>query len=417
MAASAQDSASSGADLTRFDVLNERGWNIPHPSVADTLLDDVGGMRSTLADAGIGVFGLSAPNLYVTDLSRSNTGKPRAVNGQVATWSEAFETASLTFDLGKIGLEGGQLIFDGTATLNGLQQVNGPDVVRVRSLAYDQLLADGAIEIQLGHYANDTHFVGTFVGGSFATGVLGPQAIIPDEVGRSFGAFGTPAAEVRVAFGDGFYDKLGVQRSLPQGGANVEARINPGAGFTFAPPGTGALTINEFGYQKQPSASQDSVWLRVGGMYNTTPYRTFTTGRGVDNWALYALLDHQLTSDPKAPYRGLYVGGSAMYAPPEQNLFSQYYELRAYQFGPFDARPSDFASIVASYETYSREGRNRLAPPHLGAFATSSVIGSYAFHVRPGLYVQPGFGLTTNPDISRAYANVFNAYLSLTAFY
>src|SRR5262249_12427104 len=153
--------------------------------------------------------------------------------------------------------------------------------------------------------------------------------------------------------------------------------------------------------------------------YNTTRYPTFTTGHGVENWALYALADRQLlSSDPAQPVRGLYAGVSAMYAPPEQNLFNQYYEIRTYSFGPFDARPTDFASLVVSYESYSKEGQEALAPPAFGAFAqTISAIGSYAFHIVPGFYLQPGLGWTAHASVSRQFNDAFNAFLGITAFF
>ena len=413
-----RESDSNAADLTRFDALNQRGWNIPHPSVADTLLDDVGGMRSTLADAGVGVYGISI-NLFEYDLTQSNRGKPRAVNGQVGTWNEAFQAQALTYDLSKLGLKDGQLVLDAFVTVASLQQVNIPDVARITDLSYNQILAGGKIGLEAGYYPNSFRFVGTEVGGSLAAGVLGPQAVIPFEVGLSFPPFGTPAADIKTDLGGGFYNRAGVQRSLAPGGALVERRVNPGAGLRFAPDSTGPLYVDEVGYQKQASTDQASTWVRVGGLYNTTRYPTFTTGHGVENWGLYALADRQLlSSDPAQPDRGLYVGASAMYAPPAQNLFSQYYEARVYDFGPFDARPTDFGSLVVSYETYSKEGQEALAPPAFGAFAqTISAIGSYAFHVRSGFYLQPGLGWTAHASVSRQYDDAFNAFLGITAFF
>jgi porin len=285
-------------------------------------------------------------------------------------------------------------------------------------LEYNQILADGKISIQIGEYANDVRFVGSQVGGYLATGSLGPQAVIPFEVGLSFAGFGTPAAEIKFNIPGDFYDRAGVQQSVAPGGGNAEVKVNPGVGLKFAPVGTRALFINEFGYEKAASASQEFTWIRVGGIYNTTQFRNFSNGQNAGNWAVYALWDRQLTSlSKKQSYRGLYVGASVMYAPPEQNLFSQYYEARIYDIGPFDARPGDFASLVIFHETYSREGQEALAPTAFGSNdATSSVIGSYAFHVRPGIYVQPGLGLTTNPSVSHFFNNSFDVYLSLTAY-
>ena len=390
------------ADLTRFDALNERGWVIPHPPVADTLLDDVGGVRSALADAEIGFYGISS-NIFEYDLTQANLGKPIAVNGQGGTWNTAYQFLSVTYDASRFGLSGGQLVFNGYIIPDSLQQVNIPDVTRIGAISYHQDLADGKVQIQVGYFSAATYFVGQEVGGSLAAGVLGPQAFIPFEVGLSFPPFGTPGFNIKGDLGGGFYDRAGVQRSMPPGGGQVEARINSGVGLKFAPDDTNVLFVNELGYQKAPAVGQAATWVRFGQIYNTTEYKSFLSGRDVQNWALYLLGDRQLTSiSPALPLRGLYVGASVMYAPPGQNLFTQYYELRAYEFGPFDARPEDFTSIVVSYEAYSKEGQDVLAPPAFGAFAqTVSAIGSYAFHVRPGLYVQPGIGWTSHANVSR----------------
>lgn len=416
--ACAQESASDAAALTRFDALSQKGWNIPHPSVADTIVGDAGGVRSTLADAGVGFYGFLGPNLFLYDLTQANAGKPRVLNGQVGTWSQVYASLAVSYDLKKIGLDGGQLTIIPIAAVNGLQLVNGPDYIRIRDLSYYQSLAGGKISFEAGFYANDIRFIGNFVGGSLAAGTLGPQAFIPYEAGISRAGFSAAATDVRIDLGGGFYDRAGVQRGLVAGNGILERQINPNPGLRFAPRNTGVLFINEFGFQKTPSASQASVWFRAGGIYNTTDYPAFTSGRGMHNWALYALADHQLTSTDRAqPFHGLYVGASVMYAPPLQNLFSQYYELRAYQFGPFSARPEDFASVVASYETYSKEGGEVLSPPAIGAFSnTTSIIGTYAFHVRPGVYVQPGLGYITHPSVSRAFNNEFNCYLNLNFF-
>jgi len=60
-------------------------------------------------------------------------------------------------------------------------------------------------------------------------------------------------------------------------------------------------------------------------------------GRSTGNYAAYVLADQQFVQ--LAPVegqaaRGWYAGVSAMYAPPELNRFSQYYEFRLYGIGP-----------------------------------------------------------------------------------
>ena len=51
--------------------------------------------------------------------------------------------------------------------------------------------------------------------------------------------------------------------------------------------------------------------------------------------------------------QGVYVGGSAMYAPPELNRFSQYYEARIYGIGLIPGRPLDLLSGVFTDNVFS----------------------------------------------------------------
>src|SRR5262249_17249153 len=216
MVACAQEAGSNAADLTRFDVLNERGWNFPHPSVADTLLGDVGGFRSALADVGVRFYGLSV-NLFEYDLTQSNRGKPLTVNGQVGTWNDAYQVPNLTYDLGRVGLKDGQLVLGAFISVDSLQTVNVPDVARIDNLSYNQTLADAKVFIQVGYSGKGFHFVDITAGGNLAAGVLGPQAVIPFEVGMSFPPFATPAANIETDLGGGFYNRASVQRSLAPG--------------------------------------------------------------------------------------------------------------------------------------------------------------------------------------------------------
>ncbi|MGY4310701.1 hypothetical protein [Bradyrhizobium sp. JR3.5] len=106
-------------------VLGYKGWNIPFPSFADTLLLDDGGFRTALASQGIGFlsFGitLSQANMLDTPRSVPNSYPPCTYQnhlggicaGNQAYFGESFglgynHNTYLTYDLGRVGLEGGQ---------------------------------------------------------------------------------------------------------------------------------------------------------------------------------------------------------------------------------------------------------------------------------------------------------------------
>ena len=148
-------------------------------------MGDAGGVRSTLADAGFGFWGAST-NIFEYDLTQANLGKPIAVNGQGGTWNVAEQLLSVTYDTGRLGLQGGQLLVSGFLVDDSLQKLNIPDLNRVSDITYNQQLAGGKINLQVGYSSGADYFVGTAVGGSLAAGVLGPQANIPYEVGLSF---------------------------------------------------------------------------------------------------------------------------------------------------------------------------------------------------------------------------------------
>ena len=107
----------------------------------------------------------------------------------------------------------------------------------------------GVLDFKAGYIDNTQEFLGINVGGNLATGNLGPQATIPFQLGLSYGGFAAPGINVRVRSKTGFYNKFGIQRSLPPGGARAENAVNPG-GFRFSPPGTGVLLIDEIGFNR-----------------------------------------------------------------------------------------------------------------------------------------------------------------------
>jgi porin len=87
-----------------------------------------------------------------------------------------------------------------------------------------------------------------------------------------------------------------------------------------------------------------------------------------------------------------------MYAPPEFNRFSQYYEARLYGIGLLPSRPTDMVSVVVSRTVFSnyvvdaalRSGQ--LA--HTGNF---SVTAAYYAPIVPGVRVGFGLGYTDHP--------------------
>ncbi len=281
------------------------------------------------------------------------------------------------------------------------------------SLGYHQSLFDGKIEVKLGYFDNSQDFAGMAVGGNVATGALGPQARIPVQVGLSAAGFGTPTLTVRARLSDYLYVKGGVARSMSPDGFEAELAAND-SGLKWSVPRAKALYVGEGGYNR-PSGEDKSLWIRVGGIYNTSDYRRFVDGEAEDNWGVYAAIDAQLTQpDALMPFRGVYGGFTVNYAPDEQNLFTNYYEGRVYGIGLLPNRPFDMASVVASYNGLGRPGLDAIAPTGESDDHTVSVIGSYAYRLKPGVFLQPGAGVVFNPSFYPKRDTALNLYLGVT---
>jgi porin len=185
-----------------------------------------------------------------------------------------------------------------------------------------------------------------------------------------------------------------------------ETAKNP-TGIEFFEEGANAVYLNELGYKVAAGSDRLSTWVRGGAVYNSSLYHDFATGGMSTKSGFYLLGDQQILqfAPGSAPGRGLYVGASAMYTPPETSIFSQYYEARLYGVGPFDARPRDFVSVVYSHNEISKFAANpvNLTAALTGTFAqytTNSLTASYTARLAPGIYATAGVSYTDNPSFT-----------------
>jgi len=400
----------------RFDALSEKGWAIPFPHVGDTIVGDAGGMRSKLADNGIGIFALSLNNFSANMLSGDHGGT-QVYMGQKPTVT-SFNEILMSYDLSHIGIKNGQLNFGVLNEMVTWEPMGPRQPIGLARLNYYQSFLDDRVQMKIGYLLNDVEYVGLFVGGSFANGTLGPNGIIPFEVGLSRAPMPTPGINVKTEF-NGFYNKFGIQRSVSPDGAQAEHDANP-SGFRFSTPGARALFIDEVGYQLHAGHADRAVWLRAGGIYNTSQYTNFEHGgKTSDNYAVYAAGDYQLSHPGNSPtYRGIYTGLSFNYAPPDRNAISQYYEARVYAIGVFPSRPADMISFIYSHSQFSQFVRADVALEGLTSVAGSnSVTAAYVYHVAKGVYANAGVSYVDKPALAPAKKNALLGLVSLNLLF
>ena len=87
-----------------------------------------------------------------------------------------------------------------------------------------------------------------------------------------------------------------------------------------------------------------------------------------------------------------------MYAPPELNRVSQYYEARLYGIGLLPSRPGDMVSVVVSRNVFSQYLVDAaLLAGQLAHTGNFSVTAAYYAPIAPGVRVGIGLGYTDNP--------------------
>jgi len=124
----------------RFDDLSLKGWAISYPKVADTILADHLGVRDALADIGIGISPINTAN-FQYDFLQNDRGYrgPQLYNGQRITRTNTTASLTATYDLGRIGLKGGQIATTLSIVDNSFPAVNGPKKIRIGRLHYYQM--------------------------------------------------------------------------------------------------------------------------------------------------------------------------------------------------------------------------------------------------------------------------------------
>ncbi|WP_426441230.1 carbohydrate porin [Bradyrhizobium genosp. P] len=426
-AASKYDSADEVAKIktqkqtdpfAKFENLREKGiWpNLPGP--AETIGQDNGGVRSALADVGIGYIGWTL-NTFV-DNQLPNAARGTIANQLYAGQRPTFVTANfmiVTYDLSRFGIPDGQIIV-GAEQQYSTWKPGGPDRVGINTIAYYQTFLDRKLELKIGYLRNQNEFAGTL----FA---FGPSLGILFQGGMSSNPAPTPALNLRYNFDDRFYNKVSIQRSLSPDGQFAQITKNP-TGLSWSTANAGVLLLDETGYKNKAAQGLPETWLRAGAGFNDSSYTNLADPkqpRANANSVYYVAADRQFwQSDAQGlASRGIYGGFSAMYAPPDLNKASRYYELRLYAKGLFDSRPIDRIAIVATNTTWSNFAVDAaLAKGQLAHRDSTSISGTYTAHLAPGVYTSVGLAYINNPTsmtYTRRTGHALNLLVSALIFF
>ena len=383
-----------------FDALRIKGYIIALPGSQDTIDPDFAGVRSSLAALGIGYIGYSNNNFFDNMLPAERTTFGQQVySGQKPTFFTN-NVMQMTYDLNGYGISDGQIVVGGIYNFDTWEP-GGPNSLSLATLSYYQTFLNRQVELKVGYLSNVVEYWGPFLAGNLASSIFGPSGSIPVELGLSAWAFTKPAVNIKFNGPDGLYNKFGVQVSSNPDGPVAEKIANP-IGLDWSTPNSGAVVIDEVGYRKDAAPGQLATWIRAAGIVNNSRYVDFEFGgRNTGNYAGYVLADQQFVQ--LAPVegqaaRGWYAGVTAMYAPPEFNRFSQYYEARLYGIGLLPSRPADMVSLVVSRNVFSNFVVDAaLQSGQLAHSGNFSITAAYYASIAPGIRAGIGFGYTDHP--------------------
>jgi porin len=194
-----------------------------------------------------------------------------------------------------------------------------------------------------------------------------------------------------------YYNSFAVTRSVSPEGIAQDVKDNP-SGFKLSVPNAKALFIDEFGYKRAASASENSAWFRAGTLYNTSHYTEFKTGeKSENNYGLYVAGTLQVTK-PWGDARGWYLDSKVDYSPDSVNAINKAIQFTAFNVGPFASRPADMAAVGVTKSYYSKELRDVYGAYGMDtANYTLAATASYAARLTPGVYLISGLTYTHNP--------------------
>lgn len=381
---------------------------VPMP-ICLRLAPELGGARESMAEHGIG-FGFLSILGYAYDLNGNNAPK-QVYNGQDPTY---FMTnyLYLTYDLSRVGFsKDAQFTFSAEWATSNYRTAN-PHVASMSIFAIDQPLFNKQLELIYGYIPGIQLFYGTSLGGNASTSALGPQAVVPFQVGMS-AAEPTPTFDVIVRSPSlHFYDSFAVTRSMSPQGILEDINQNP-SGFRLSVPNARALFINELGYKRAASPTDSSIWMRFGTLYNTSSYTRFNSATpSSNNYEFYLAGTWQLTR-PWHDGRGLYFDTKFDWSPADRNALNRDIQASVFYVGPFASRPFDMLAIGVTKSMYSGVLRDDY-PKSAPAAYTMGYTASYAARLIRGAYLISSVTYTKNPVFVPHHSNALLLQETLT---
>jgi porin len=398
-----------------------------------TLLGDMGGLRSALANYGV-TLGLQETSEFLGNvtggINRGGTYDGLTTATLSVDTQKAFGLTGGTFNVSALQIHGRNL---SQYNLNNLQTASGieaDDTTRLWELWYQQSFMDNTFDVKVGQQSIDQEFMVSQYSSTFVNTMFGWPAVPSYDMPAGGPAYPLSALGVRF-------------RARPTHAVTVLAGVYDGnpAGTTVGDPqkangsGTnfnlhnGALFIGEIQYAiNQPSTGdlddgtskglpgtyKLGIWYNngrfadqrfdTGGLSLADPNSNGTAQMHHGEYSLYGVIDQMVWRASPDSARSLGVYTRVMGAPGDRSQIALSVNAGLVLKAPFDGRDNDTAGLSVGYVKVGNHASalDQDTANFNGGFAPvrgseTVVEATYQYQVNPWLQLQPDVQYVMNP--------------------
>lgn len=383
----------------------------------DTLLGDLGGVRSRLTDMGIELKAQETSEV----LGNVSGGVNRGAIYEGATLATlSIDTEKFlgfgggTFTVSGFQIHGKGLSANNLDNLNVASGIEATPSTRLFELWYEQSILSGRASIRIGQQAADQEFAISQYGALFLNSGFGWATLTAIDLpsGGPAYPFATPGVRLKIQPSDNLAVLVGLYNGDPDdNGSGTSFRVDKGAFLT-----------GEVQYSINGSETDTALpgTYKLGAWYNSNSFpnqRFGTDGMSLANpasngvpllhrgdWGIYGLADQMIYRVPGTKDQGLGLFGRIMAAPSDQNEISFYVNAGASYKGVIPGRPDDTAGIGVIYARIGNTARNLDADavtfsrtPRRIRDAETVLEVTYQAQIAPWWTLQPDFQYVFSP--------------------
>jgi porin len=408
--------------------LPEDPFGVPEEEEGEVDLD-IGGVRDSLADAGIGVGATYYGEAFMNWGGIQDGG---AYDGVLELYLNADMPRlglwkGLCFYTNGYQIHGRSITDNYVGSLMAVSSIEADPSTRLFELWFEQSLFNEMVLVRLGQLAADVEFILSEGGSYFLNGTWGWPSIASADLPGGGPAYplATPGVRIALAPSDKINLLLGVFNGDPAPDCNKAGgdpeRCNPhGLDFELdAPP----LLLAEGAYSYALAGGTLPGTIKLGGWNHFGEFEELSAHPGgisgrllKHDWALYGIIDQLLWRVPGVtdPH-GVAIFARVVGAPKDRNLVDFYFDGGFTFSGMVAGRPDDVLAIGFAYTGLSSDATG--IDFDIG---TSSVPYdewlieiAYTFKVSEGWLIQPDFQYIGNPVEGSDDATIVGARTTL----